>query len=64
MHSMAVGLFPHGEWDQVHFVTLLVPPVTPLGSLKLRGESGCFKNAAASEVIRTAKKEARRFSLC
>jgi hypothetical protein len=38
MHSMAVGLFPRGEWDQVHFVTLLVPPVTPPGGLKLRGE--------------------------
>jgi hypothetical protein len=38
LHSLAVGLFPRGEWDQVHFVTLLVPPVTPPGGLKLRGE--------------------------
>jgi hypothetical protein len=35
---MAVGLFPRGARDQVHFVTLLVPPVTPPGGLKLRGE--------------------------
>lgn len=38
LHSLAVGLFPRGERDQVHFVTLLVPPVTPPGGLKPRGE--------------------------
>jgi len=39
LHSLAVGLFPRGERDQVHFVTLLVPPVMSPGGLKLRDES-------------------------
>ncbi len=30
--------FPARRPDQVHFVTLLVPPVTQAGGLKLRGE--------------------------
>ena len=38
LHSMAAGLFPRGAQIKSTFVTLLVPPVTQAGGLKMRGE--------------------------